>query len=247
MADLALVYHGPSRVAHRDLAERSLLENALAATRGSQDGALQARLLSHLSAFCYDDSDPEKLEIAEDALVIATPTGDLEAIYAAYRALFWPQFGRPQYAFKLLAVTDSLVTVAEQIGDLQGMVEARLMRFLARCQIGDRIGADQDRVAHYEISERSGLRSERALARCVQARVQINSADFGAAMRSGASALEIAGEDESTLLSYGAQQIEILRWKGDVDGALHLLDLAGADPVREIENYLRVMRAVSAV
>lgn len=243
MAELALLYHGPSRVAHRDPAERSLLERALAATSRGQDEPLRARLLSHLSTFCYDDADPKKLEIAEDALALALPTDDIGAIFASYRALFWPQFGRPRYASGLLAITDSLVIAADQIGDLQAMVEARFMRFLARCQIGDRIGADQDRIAHFEISERSGLRSERALARCVQARVQINSVDFVAATKSGADALEIAGQDESTLLAYGAQQIEILRWRGDIDGALSLLDLAGADPAAEIENYLRVMRA----
>ena len=244
MAELALVYHGPTRVAHRDPAERSLLEHALAALDPERDVTLRARLLSHLSTFCYDDTDPDKLRIAEEAVALAIPTGDSEALFAAYRSLFWSLFCRPQQANGLLTVTDSMVTLADQMGDLQVTIEALFMRFLARCQLGDRIGAEQDRVAHFEMSERSGLRAERAMARCMEARVQINAADFGTAMSSSASALEIAGEDETILMAYGAQQIEILRWRGDPDSALELLDLASVGPAPEVENYLRVMRAV---
>ena len=243
-AELALAYHGPSRVAHRDPVERSLLQNALAAINANQDVVLRARLLSHLSAFCYDDTDPNKLEIAEEAVALALTTNDPEAIFAAYRSLFWPQLGIPQHARGLLTVTDSTVAAADQMGDLQAMVEAHSMRFLARCQVGDRNGADQDRVAHLELSERSGLRAEKALALCMQARFQINSADFDAAGISSASALELAGNDESILMAYGAQQIETFRWRGELNSALEILDLAGADPAPEIENYLRVMRAV---
>jgi hypothetical protein len=36
----------------------------------------------------------------------------------------------------------------------------------------------------------------------------------------------------------------MLRWTGDVNGALRLLELAGEDPPPEIENYMRVMRVV---
>ena len=165
-------------------------------------------------------------------------------MFAAYRALFWPQFGRPQHANGLLAVTDSLVTVADQIGDLQAMVEARFHEIFS--PVPDRRSDWSGTRSHRPLRDvrTLGLRAERALARCVHARVEINAADFDAAMRSGVSALEIAGEDESTLLAYGAQQIEILRWRGDAQGALRLLDLAGADPAGEIENYLPVMRAV---
>jgi class 3 adenylate cyclase/tetratricopeptide (TPR) repeat protein len=244
LAELALTYHGPSRVAHRDPAERPLLERAIAAVGVGGRPEVRARLLAQLSLQCYDDVDPDKLTLAREALGLAEASGDPQAICDAQRAMFFPHFGRPGHAPAPLEVAEAIVASSTQINNLQAMIEGHWARFLARVALGERAKASQDLATLADLSERSGLRAEQALVRFIEARELINAGRFEEAEQTSTAALEIGREDESSLASYGAQLIAIRRWQGRIDEALGLLDLAGANPAPEVENLLRVMRGV---
>ncbi len=242
LAEIGLAYHGPMRVTIRDPAERELLERALTAIGPDGDQRLRGRLLAHLSAFCYDDTDPGKLTLAEEAVALADQSGDLRATYAAHRALFWPQFGRPEGNARALECADRALSAADLLGDLQARIEGHWLRLLARAQRGVGIGSMDDLAVLDELAERSGLVAEQRLCESIRIRRVISEGRFAEAEDRLAHPVGIGEPDAVDLVGWGTQIAEICRWTGRLEETLQLVDPSTMHVTLQIANLIQAVR-----
>ena len=243
LAELALSYHGPMRVTRPDPAEEFLLERALAAVGPDADPGLRSRLLAHLSAFCRDDTHPEKLAFAEQAVALARSSGDLRSVFGASRAWFWPQYGRPEGATLALDAATAALAAAERLGDVQACIEGHWLKLMAHAQLGQWPATQHDLDALGELSDRSGLRAEQGLVEAVRIRRLINTGAFVEAEERATRAFESNAPSETDLMGFGTQMIEIRRWSGRYEEALSLLDPSLFEPTPQVENLVRTARA----
>lgn len=243
LAEIALAYHGPMRVTNRDRAEKELLERALAALGPEVPSELRARLLAHLTSFCYDDTAPEKLELAEQAIALTAGSRDARSVFEANRALFWPQFGRASGAAAACTAALHALSAAEETLDLQACIEGNWMAFLALVQLADWDTARRHLASLDDLAERSGLPAEQALTESIRQRMLVSVGRFAEAEERANSGLASGPVSDSALMGYGTLITEIRRWCGPIEEGLALLDPSAFQPTPQVANLVAVARA----
>jgi predicted ATPase/pimeloyl-ACP methyl ester carboxylesterase/class 3 adenylate cyclase len=241
LAHLALAYHGPQTVDHRDPEELALLNRAVRAMEAIGDPSTLAQLTANVASIVADEGDaPEGLRLSETAVIMADASGDPHARFAAHRSMFWRLFARPERTAEALAAAERSVEAADAVGSLEALIAAHELRFLARVQVGDRKGADADLAAWHAAGEASRIPGERANVLVTQSRALINAGRFEPAEENGAHAVALS---DAAMLGFGGQLIEIRRWQGRGNEALPLVEVGRKNAPALVKNLLHLTRA----
>jgi hypothetical protein len=174
-AKAALGHSGSAweRFGTEDSASVALLEEALAMLP-AEDSPLRARVLARLGeAIYYSGDSAERVPaLAREAVEMARRVDDLEALADALSSAQYAHW-RPGQQERRLEVAYELVSVAEQLGDLHFLAEARAWRAIVLIELCRRDAADADLDRHARLAyslqqpellmHSAALRSMRAL------------------------------------------------------------------------------------
>ena len=161
------------RFGTEDSASVDLLEEALRMLP-AEDSPLRARVLARLGEAIYPSGDSEErlAQLVSDAVDMARRVDDLEALADALSAAQYAHW-RPGQQGRRLEVAYELVSVAERLGDLHFVAEARAWRAIVLLELCRRDEADADLDRHARLAyslqqpellmHSSALRSMRAL------------------------------------------------------------------------------------
>jgi hypothetical protein len=130
-----------------------VLEEALAALGGADDG-LRARLLSRLALELYYVGPPERrLAISEEAVALARHIGDPATLAVCLDARHYALW-RPETVEQRLAVAAELRGIADATGDLELELEGAACTIIDLLELGDVRGADAQLAAARRLAAR---------------------------------------------------------------------------------------------
>ncbi len=131
-----------------------LLEEALDQI-GGRNLSLRAELLARLAGALRDEPRPERSrEASEEAVVTARNSGDAQALTYALvsrAAALWD----PGNAHERSEITAEVIELADRLNDVDRAMEGRHLRFVARLELGDVLGARLELERKAELAERT--------------------------------------------------------------------------------------------
>lgn len=218
LALAALGYGGRTERGIPDAGVRGLLEEALD-TLGDDSHALRSRLLSRLAgAPPYSGQGTERLALSEQAVTLARTAGDGAALIEALFARAWALAG-PDHLEERLLVTGELLSLAERLGDADGILAAREARLRSLLQLGDMSAADREIAAYAQYAEELRQPVYRAFAKIFQVGRALATGRFAEAEALMERCLELnrASEFPAAELLHSAQRTALHFLRGELD------------------------------
>jgi DNA-binding SARP family transcriptional activator/tetratricopeptide (TPR) repeat protein len=136
----------------------SLLEEALTQL-GDQDTALHALLLARLSVelFFTPFAEEHRAALADRAVSIAERLGDQVILLFTLHCREWATAGPDVPSEERLIRSESILRIANELGDVEVAYQARFLRFVTFLEIGDFHRADEEATAGHLLAKQLGV------------------------------------------------------------------------------------------